>query len=302
VNLAELYYALPRLQHKYIDLNRQRGGHYGTRGSGETRLETDRRRVEQRIRRLEAELEGVRRQRETQRKQRRRQGVPVCALAGYTNAGKSSLLNALTGADVPAEDKLFATLDPTSRRLGLPGGLSCLLVDTVGFIRRLPHSLIDAFRSTLEEAAMADLLIHVVDASDPDAESCYDTTVSVLNSLGAGKIPTILVCNKADRSEAAANLPALQRRCAAAAAGCVTVSAIQGSGLAELLSLMESVLSGRRSLFRFPQARTDLAAFLHRNGTVLSETYSEDCIEMEAKVDEKTAGRLKEFIVPYDAP
>lgn len=292
VNLAELYYSLPRLQHKYIDLNRQRGGRYGTRGSGETRLETDRRLVEQRIRRLETELEDVRRQRETQRKQRRRQGVPVCALVGYTNTGKSSLLNALTGADVPAEDKLFATLDPASRRLELPGGLFCLLVDTVGFIRRLPHSLIDAFRSTLEEAALADLLIHVIDASDPDAESRYDTTVSVLNDLGAGKIPAILVFNKADRPEAALNLPALQRRYA----GSIAVSAVRGSGLAELLSSMETALSGKSRLFRFPPARTDLAAFLHQNGTVLSEKYGEDCIEMEARVDEKTAGQLKDFI------
>jgi GTP-binding protein HflX len=198
VRLAELTYALPRLTHKYIDLSRQRGGRYGTRGSGETRLELDRRQVEQRIRRLEEELEAVRRQRQVQRRQRERQGVPVCALVGYTNAGKSSLMNALTGAELAAEDKLFVTLDAASRRFELSRGLSLLLVDTVGFIRNLPHTLVEAFRSTLEEAALADLLIHVVDASDPDMESHYKTTLKVLEDLGAADIPRITVLNKID--------------------------------------------------------------------------------------------------------
>ena len=292
VSLAELWYSLPRLQHKYIDLNRQRGGRYGTRGSGETRFETDRRVVEQRIHRLEEELEHVRRQRETQRKQRRRQGIPVCALVGYTNAGKSSLLNALTGAEVPAEDKLFATLDSTSRRLQLSGGLSCLLVDTVGFIRRLPHTLVDAFRSTLEEASLADLLIHILDASDPDAGGYYETTLSVLRDLKADSIPMITVLNKADRPEAADGLGELRKRYA----GSIPVSASTGAGLPELIARIESSVSGGVRCFRFPQTRPDLAALLHRNGTVLSEKYEGDRIEMEARVDEKTAGKLKEFL------
>jgi GTP-binding protein HflX len=201
VRLAELSYALPRLAHKYIDLSRQRGGRYGTRGSGETRLELDRRQVEQRIRRLEEELEEVRRQRQVQRRQRERQGIPICALVGYTNAGKSSLMNALTGADLAVEDKLFVTLDAASRRFELAPGLPLLLVDTVGFIRNLPHTLVDAFHSTLEEAALADLLIHVVDASDPDLESCYRTTLQVLEDLGAADIPRITVLNKMDKRE-----------------------------------------------------------------------------------------------------
>ncbi|MCL2043730.1 MAG: GTPase HflX [Treponema sp.] len=198
VQLAELHYRLPRLTHKYIDLSQQRGGHYGTRGAGETKLETDRRTIERRIHKLEKEIEQVAKQRQVQRRQRERQGVPVCAIVGYTNAGKSSLLNALTGSAVLVEDKLFATLETTTRRFEPVPGMAVLLSDTVGFIRRLPHSLIKAFRSTLEEAARANILIHVLDASDPNIENCYQTTITVLGELGAGEIPAITVLNKTD--------------------------------------------------------------------------------------------------------
>lgn len=201
VRLAELEYSLPRLSHKYIDLSRQRGGHYGTRGTGETKLETDRRIVQQQIQKLEKELEDIKKQRQTRRKQRQRQGIPICAIVGYTNAGKSSLLNVLTGTNVLVEDKLFATLDTTTKRFECEPGWPVLLTDTVGFIRRLPHSLIKAFRSTLEEAALADLLIHVLDASDPDIDNFYHTTRTVLEELGAEKIPVITVLNKADLLE-----------------------------------------------------------------------------------------------------
>jgi len=202
VELARLRYSLPRLSHKYINLSRQRGGRYGTKGSGETKLETDRRLVQARIHKLELDIDDVRKNRAVQRKQREKQGISSCALVGYTNAGKSSLLNALTGSDVFVEDELFATLDPTSRRLRLPQGKTALFVDTVGFIRRLPHDLVDAFRSTLEEAAHATLLIHVLDAADTEAEQQYDATIKVLQELGAGDLPRIIALNKADLATA----------------------------------------------------------------------------------------------------
>jgi len=199
VKLAELTYFLPRLTHKYIDLSRQRGGRYGTKGSGETKFETDRRKIEKRITLLEKEIEQVKKQRQMQRRQRQRNNVPVCAIVGYTNSGKSSLLNILTGANVLAEDKLFATLDAVTRKFEPAPGKHVLLTDTVGFIRQLPHSLIKAFRSTLEEAALANILIHILDASDKDIESNYDTTISVLRELNAHEIPIITVLNKVDR-------------------------------------------------------------------------------------------------------
>jgi len=198
VKLAELTYLLPRLTHKYIDLSRQRGGRYGTKGSGETKLETDRRKIEKRIHLLEDEIKQVRKQRQQQRRQRERSNIPVCAIVGYTNAGKSSLLNALTGADVLAQDKLFCTLDAVTRRFEPALGVPVLLTDTVGFIRNLPHSLIKAFHSTLEEAALASILIHILDASDPEIENNYETTISVLKELNAHEIPMITLLNKID--------------------------------------------------------------------------------------------------------
>jgi len=238
VRLAELMYKLPRLHHKYIDLSQQRGGRYGTKGSGETRLETDRRQLEQRIHKLKKELEKVKSQRQVRRKLRERQGVPVCALVGYTNAGKSSILNALTGAGVLAEDKLFATLDSTSRRLELSMGKQVLLVDTVGFIRRLPHNLINAFRSTLEEAGSADIILNIMDASSHNIKSQYETTLSVLRELNAETIPMITVLNKVDRLETKEDLEALLKLYPES----IPVSALKGDGLKDLCKNIENFL------------------------------------------------------------
>jgi GTP-binding protein HflX len=236
--LAELLYALPRLSHKYVNLARQRGGSYGTRGAGETRLETDRRLIQQRINALKSELEEVRKNRQVQHRRRERRETPVCALVGYTNAGKSSLHRALTGSDVYVEDKLFATLDPTARRTRTPSGKNIIMVDTVGFIRRLPHNLVDAFRSTLEEAVQADLLLHVLDISDPAAEAHTGTVLSVLRDLGAEKIPLITVYNKADlltgETPCPEGLPGENG---------VVVSARNKEGLAELWNLLEKTVN-----------------------------------------------------------
>jgi GTP-binding protein HflX len=237
VELAGLRYSLPRLSHKYINLSRQRGGRYGTKGSGETKLETDRRQVQMRIHKLELAIEEVRKQRALQREQREKRGISACALVGYTNAGKSSLLNAITGAEVFVEDELFATLDPTSRRLRLPSGKTVIFVDTVGFIRRLPHDLVDAFRSTLEEASRASLLIHVLDAADREVEQQYDATIRVLEELGAGEVPRIIALNKCDRVDAE-QLESLRARFP----GLIAVSAKTRAGLDALLHETEQCL------------------------------------------------------------
>ena len=199
VQLAQLSYSLPRLSHSYGNLSRQRGGSFGNKGQGETQLELDRRQVEDKIVQIRKELEAVEESRATQRRQRERTATPACALVGYTNAGKSSLLNALTGADAFVEDKLFATLDPTTRKLSLSEGCSVLLTDTVGFISKLPHTLIDAFKSTLEEASFADLLLVTVDAGDPDCIKQYAQVLKVLAEIGADKIDRIVLLNKADK-------------------------------------------------------------------------------------------------------
>ena len=198
VELAQLEYSLPRLAHSYADLSRQRGGRYGTKGSGEQKIELDRREIEHRIHEIKDELKVVRRSRDVQRAKREKASVPRAAIVGYTNAGKSSLLNALASADVLAQDKLFATLDPTTRRLSLAKGGSLLLTDTVGFVRNLPHHLVEAFKATLDEAAQADLLVEVVDASDPEARLHMEATDRVLREIGAGDVSRVLALNKID--------------------------------------------------------------------------------------------------------
>jgi GTP-binding protein HflX len=253
--LAELLYALPRLTHKYVDLARQRGGHRGARGAGETRFETDKRLIRARIGELRREIEEVRRRRQVRRGLRERRETPVCALVGYTNAGKSSLHRALTGSDALVEDKLFATLDPLSRRVSRLVNASegdgassvrrtIILSDTVGFIRRLPHHLVDAFRSTLEEAAQADILIHVTDAADPARKEHERTVLETLEELGAGNIPLIRALNKVDLL-AGEDLDALKAEYAGetGSAGTALVSAKNKEGLEALWSLLEKKLT-----------------------------------------------------------
>ena len=291
IELAQLKHALPRLTHKYIDLSRQRGGRYGTKGAGETKLELDRRSILRRIHQLEEEIKEVRQHRSTQRKKREKIPIPTCALVGYTNAGKSSLLNAMTNAEVLAEDKLFATLDPTTRRLEIGRGQPVLLTDTVGFIRRLPHDLVDAFHATLEEASMADILLIVLDSADPDVDRHYDTTLSVLKELGAEKTPKIVILNKIDKVSSPERLQSLEKQYSDS----VSISALNRTGLDTLARRIDLLISGAAYRFRFPVNRHDLVAQLHRSGTVLAERYEEDYIEVEARLGQRMLGTLQEW-------
>lgn len=256
VELAQYNYRLPRLVGLGTTLSRLGGG-IGTRGPGESKLESDRRHIRRRIRDLEAELQKLINQRQVRRARREREGIPVVALVGYTNAGKSTLLNALCGTQQLAEDKLFATLDTVSRRLTLPVG-ECLLVDTVGFIEKLPHDLVDAFRSTLEETVYADLLLHVVDASSPQAQQQMHVVEQVLGELGAGAHATLLVFNKMD---SATQLPPLPQGIQKV----IEISAREGQGLDELREVIAKELSGLRQTQQLmvPYVRGDVLAFIH---------------------------------------
>lgn len=292
VELARLEYSLPRLAHTYEALSRQRGGRYGTKGSGETQLELDRRSVMNRIALIKTELKTVRSERATQRKRRERVPVPSCAIVGYTNVGKSSLLNALTGAGVLSEDKLFATLDPTTRRFTLPTGRTILLTDTVGFIRNLPHSLVDAFHATLEEAAFADAVLLILDAADPDIEQHLETTRQVLSEVGADERPRLLVVNKCDK------IDQFERsRLATLYPDAVFISAHTKEGFDEFVSRVESLVSGDEQTYRLPLDRQDLVAFAHREGVVLNVEYADDAIELKAKTNGKLASSLAPFAV-----
>ncbi|WP_347489449.1 GTPase HflX [Desulfoscipio sp. XC116] len=285
VELAQLRYLLPRLTGQGAVLSRLGGG-IGTRGPGETKLETDRRHVRKRIDELTDALEQVRRHRRQQRQNRRDSATPVTALVGYTNAGKSTLLNALTQAQVYTADRLFATLDPTTRRLQLPGNRAILLTDTVGFIRKLPHHLVKAFRATLEEVIEADLLLHVVDAGHSELVEQIAAVESVLRELGVLDKQTILVFNKIDQP---VNRQLLEQVKLSGQRQAVEVSARTGTGLAQLKeSIAQNTLRHRR-LFkgRLPYDRTDLVALLHQYGEVYSEQYGPEGIRVEATVNEE---------------
>jgi len=290
VELAKLEYSLPRLAHTYEALSRQRGGRYGTKGSGETQLELDKREVMNHIAQIKKELGVVRSERANRRKQREKVPVPSCAIVGYTNVGKSSLLNALTGAGVLSEDKLFATLDPTTRRFKLPTGRTILLTDTVGFIRNLPHSLVDAFHATLEEAAFADAVLLVLDASDPEIAVQYRTTREVLAEVGASDQPCLLVLNKIDRLDQAE-----RERLASAYPGSVMISARTQQGFGEFIKLMDAIVSGDEHRYRLPSNRSDLVAFAHREGSVIDVTYEDEWVLLRARTSGRLAAALGEF-------
>ncbi|MGC1757267.1 MAG: GTPase HflX [Trebonia sp.] len=296
VELAQLQYMLPRLRGWGESLSRQAGGRVaggggiGTRGPGETKIETDRRRIRTRISKLRGEISGFKTGREVQRGQRRRNAVPSVVIAGYTNAGKSSLLNALTGAGVLVEDALFATLDPTVRRAETPAGRPFTLTDTVGFVRHLPHQLVDAFRSTLEEAAEADLVLHVVDGSDADPQAQLAAVRGVLAEVGAGNVPELVVINKIDEADPM-TLKALQLR----ERGAVTVSAKTGEGLGELRAAIEQALPERDRLVRVsvPYSRGDLVARAHAAGEVTRLEHGPDGTLLEARVPPELAAELE---------
>ena len=293
IELAQLQYLLPRLTRMWHHLSRQTGG-IGTRGPGETQLEVDRRRVQDRIARLERELEGVRKVRGVQRQGRKRHQWPVAAVVGYTNAGKSTLLNLMTGADVLAVDKLFATLDPTTRSFTLPNKQRVLLTDTVGFLRNLPHTLIESFKATLEEVSEADLLIHVVDLSHPRVDEQMAAVDSVVKELDAFGKQTLIVFNKIDLLEN----PDLASTYCRRFPGSVAISAKSGQGIDRFVDALQSALSAwrLRSHFRIPLSESNLIAELHRVGHVLELRYDNDCAVITAHVPPHLEQKLTGFI------
>ncbi|HEY3868899.1 MAG TPA: GTPase HflX [Actinocrinis sp.] len=299
VALAQMQYMLPRLRGWGQSLSRQMGGGgtsggggIATRGPGETKIELDRRRIREKMARMRRELAGLGKSRQTKRQERKRGAVPAVAIAGYTNAGKSSLLNRLTGAGVLVEDALFATLDPTVRRAQTSTGRTFTLADTVGFVRHLPHLLVDAFRSTLEEVVDADLILHVVDASHEDPEGQIAAVREVLGEIGAAKVPEIVVFNKADAADPETLARLLRREPHA-----VIVSARTGEGVDKLLAALEEDLP-RPAIevdALVPYGRGDLVARIHASGELLSETHLETGTRVLARVDPQLAAALSEF-------
>ncbi len=310
VELAQLQYTAPRLTGHGTEMSRLGGG-IGTRGPGESKLESDRRHMKRRIDALKAELEVVEKNRRTMRASRDRSGLPRVAIVGYTNAGKSTLLNALTGAGILAEDKLFATLDPTTRKFTLPGGETILLTDTVGFIRKLPHHLVSAFRSTLEEAVYADIILLLLDASDPECANQLEVTEQLLQELGAGGKPTLYVFNKCDRESCdtvslmavvakkglSFDRETIQSRPDTTRTA-VYISATTGQGLDQLaLTLQDMVRIGKRRVtFVIPNAEQGALSRLYsEQAAVESVDYGYDAVTVVATVDDRVYGMMKKY-------
>ena len=296
VELARMRYSLPRLTRAWTHLSRQRGGNKGTRGEGEKQIEADRRLVQQRINSLKRELTEVRRQRATQRKGRARHQLPHAAIVGYTNAGKSSLLNTLTNADVMAEDKLFATLDPTTRKVILPDKRQLLLTDTVGFIRKLPHNLVEAFKSTLEEATLADFLILVLDISSPHVEEHWETTLKVLRELNAADKPILTVFNKFDLKPE----PIVLNRIKHLFEGSLFISTKTGTGIDELKRRLIGYLPQSSTIIRvkLPPTRYDLAALAHAQALVMENNYDDyGNLEMVISINSQLKDKFADFVV-----
>ncbi|MEE3427519.1 MAG: GTPase HflX [Ruminococcus sp.] len=290
VELAQLKYLLPRLSGKGIELSRLGGG-IGTRGPGETKLETDRRHIHRRMETLKSQLKDVENHRQRLRERRDKDGVITVAIVGYTNAGKSTLMNYLTDAGVLAQDKLFATLDPTSRALKLPSGVTVMLIDTVGLVRRLPHGLVEAFKSTLEEAALSDIILNVCDASSDEAQVHTEVTAELLAELGCGDTPIINVYNKCDK------LSPLE--IGADNEKTVHISAREGKGIDKLLEAIDNNLPVRIKKVKLlvPFSMGNLSSEIREKATLISENYTADGIEIEAVIDEEMYRKLKDYIL-----
>jgi GTP-binding protein HflX len=294
VDLARMAYSLPRLTRAWSHLGKQGGG-IGSKGEGESQLEQDKRKIRGQIDRLKSDLKEVRRNRANQRKDRKRTPVPNAAIVGYTNAGKSSLLRKLTGADVLVENALFATLDTTTRKIDLPNKQPLLLTDTVGFIRKLPHQLVESFNATLEEAVMADFLVHLLDASHPRVLEFYGTTMKVLSEMGADAKKTLIVFNKIDQVDDPLTRAMLRSHHPEA----LFISVHTGEGLEELVKQLGGLVDAgtQEILLHLPHDRSDLLARLHREATVHHIDYEEEFIRIQASVQERFRQTLEPFIV-----
>ena len=293
VELAQLRYRVPRLRGKGLALSQQGAG-IGTRGPGETKLEVDRRRLLERMHKLESQLRDLQKTRDNQRKGRKRNRQANVAIVGYTNAGKSTLLNRLTEAGVLVEDRLFSTLDPTTRRLSLPGGEVVLLSDTVGFVRNLPHQLVEAFKSTLDEVAEADLLIHVVDSSASAPEGNMRAVNEVLEEIKAGSVPQLIVFNKSDVA-----WPEDVARLIERYSGSVALSAVTGEGIDGFLRELSDRLRALTNVVELlvPYERGDIVAAIHREGEVLVEAHEEGGTRLRARLDQAASGAFAAFVV-----